>query len=280
MNYQEKYLSTESEQEATERIDKSFSMFSKIVRAVFAEEIHGLIVSGPPGIGKSFQVELAIRFYVGVLKRELEQYEIIKGYATPISVYKALYRHRNEGDVVIFDDCDDALFDETALNIFKAALDGGANKEICWMADSKSLEKEDIPNRFNFKGGVIFLTNIDFENCKSSRLTGHLQAMMSRCHYMDLGISAQRDQLLRIRQLINEGNMLKKYDLTTEQTAQLTTFIFDNADSLRELSLRMVKKIAEIMVSNPDCWEDFVTMTCLKADAKFKKLYLDKEMKT
>ena len=63
---------------------------------------------------------------------------------------------------------------------------------------------------FEFNGGVVFITNIKFDNVKSKKLQDHLQALQSRCHYLDLTIDSMRDRMLRIRQICGQG-MLEKY---------------------------------------------------------------------
>ena len=69
---------------------------------------------------------------------------------------------------------------------------------------------EGMPNSFEFNGGVVFITNIKFDNVKSKKLQDHLQALQSRCHYLDLTIDSMRDRMLRIRQICGQG-MLEKY---------------------------------------------------------------------
>ena len=97
-----------------------------------------------------------------------------------------LYENRDK--LVIFDDCDSVFADELALNILKAALDSGKTRKICWNSDSRLLREEGIPNTFNFNGSAIFITNLKFDNVRSTKIKDHLEALMSRCHYIDLEI--------------------------------------------------------------------------------------------
>jgi len=41
-------------------------------------------------------------------------------------------------------------------------------------------------------------------------------------------------------------------------------FIFNNRSKLREMSLRMVLKIADLKKMNGNKWERYVEMTCMK----------------
>ncbi len=95
---------------------------------------------------------------------------------------------------------------------------------------------------------------------------------------MDLEIGSMRDKLLRIRQIIRDG-MLKPYELSGEQELAIIHYINANADHLREVSLRMVSKIADIVKAKPDNWVDWVEQTTLTKESKFKRLYEKKMTK-
>jgi hypothetical protein len=134
---------------------------------------------------------------------------------------------------------------------------------IHWNTDSRLLRQEGVPNSFEFKGGAIFITNIKFEHVKSKKLKDHLEALESRCHYLDLTIDTEREKVLRIKQIVEDG-MLAKYDFDASAVEELITFIEVNKKKLRELSLRMVLKLADLKASFPDRWESVASMTCMR----------------
>jgi len=272
INYEKLYLDQETDEEAIGRIGNTFDMFEQIVDSVPRGHIRGLIVSGPPGIGKTHTVEEVMYKHFGISDRH---HVIVKGYATPIAIYKVLYQYSAEGNVVVFDDCDDAFYDETALNILKVALDSGERRTISWLAESRCLKLEDIPDRFEFKGNVIFLSNVDFEKSTSVKLRPHFDAMMSRCHYLDLEMGSQRDQLLRIKMVVEAG-LLSKYNLTPMEQNMILDFVGTNFNFLREHSLRIVTKITDIYRANPHNWVGFVENTCLRKQFKYERLYKQK----
>jgi hypothetical protein len=146
----------------------------------------------------------------------------------------------------------------------KAALDTSAQRFISWNTDSRLLRQEGIPDRFEFKGGAIFITNIKFDNVRSKKLRDHLEALESRCHYLDLTIDTEREKILRIKQIIGDG-MLDKYELSEEAKAEVVDFIDANKKLLRELSLRMVLKIADLRQSFPERWQAMARVTCIRA---------------
>lgn len=278
-DYEQKFVTNESEDEAMERIGDTFSMLDKIVDACARSVVRGLVVSGPPGIGKSFGVEKQLE--AANMFRKLEGkdplYEVISGGVSSIGLYQKLYYNRGRDQVLVFDDCDGALLDEECLNLLKAALNSGDKRRISWNKESRVLHTEDIPSSFDFEASIIFLTNIDFERTinKGSRLASHLAAIMSRCHYMDLEIGSLRDQLLRIKQVVRDG-MLVPYNFTADQEQAVMDFVFDNADHLREVSLRVVKKIADLAKADPKGWYEMAESTVLTKEAKFRRLYESK----
>lgn len=56
-NYEQMFVAAETEDEAMNRIEETFLMLDKITDACAKNIVRGLVVSGPPGIGKSFGVE-------------------------------------------------------------------------------------------------------------------------------------------------------------------------------------------------------------------------------
>jgi len=258
----------ETDEEAIERIAARFSILDEMAEAVSTSKVRAMIVSGPPGIGKSYGVEQALE------KQNMFQdiagtnrkFEVVKGAMSAIGLYKKLYEHSAKGHVVCFDDCDAILYDDLALNLLKAALDTGKKRTLHWNTESRTLMAEGMPNSFEFFGGVIFITNIKFDNVKSKKLQDHLQALQSRCHYLDLTIDSMRDRMLRIRQICRIG-MLEKYGMPKDEEERLIQFVFENKHKLREISLRMVLKIADLWKMAPDRYQALATQTCMRPGA-------------
>jgi hypothetical protein len=280
-NYEQAFVQAETEDEAMDRIEETFLMLDKITDACAKNIIRGLVVSGPPGIGKSFGVEKQLK--AANMFREMAgkdpKYEVISGGVSSIGLYQKLYHNRSSEQVLVFDDCDGVLFEEECLNLLKAALNSGDKRRICWNKESRTLEQGDIPEVFDFEGSIIFLSNIDFERsiAKGSRIASHLEAIMSRCHYLDLEIGSLRDKLLRIKQIIRDG-MLTPYNFSPKEEADVLEFVLGNSEYLREVSLRMVKKVADFVKADPTGWMEMAEATCLQRDAKFKRL-LEKRQK-
>jgi hypothetical protein len=167
--------------------------------------------------------------------------------------------------VLVFDDCDSILLDDVALNLLKGALDTGKKRKISWLSDSSVLRREGIPDSFNFNGTVIFITNLKFDKMKSQKLRDHLDALQSRCHYLDLTLDTMRDKILRIKQIANDGQLFEEYEFDTETQEEIIDFMTHNSTRFREMSLRMAIKIADLRKSFPAKWKAMTEVTCMKA---------------
>jgi hypothetical protein len=255
----------ETDEQIMERIGKRFSILDEMTRAAKEGNVRAMIVSGPPGVGKSYGVEQQLEkdsIFDDVAGNN-RKYEVVKGAMSAIGLYAKLYKYSDPKNVVVFDDCDSVLLDDLSLNILKAALDTSKKRYISWNTDSRLLRSEGIPDRFEFKGGAIFITNIKFENVRSKKLKDHLEALESRCHYVDLTIDTEREKMLRIKQIVRDG-MLDDYDMPQERKDDLIEFIDENKARLRELSLRTVLKIADLAKSFPTDWRDYASTTVMK----------------
>jgi hypothetical protein len=212
-------------------------------------------------LGKSFTVERTL----GQWDPNGVNHTIVKGYVRATGLIKLLYQFREEGQVVVFDDADTIFFDDTSLNLLKAVCDTTERRRVSWLSEGKLMDEETgeiIPRTFDFEGTIIFITNYDFDQMieKGHKLAPHLNALISRSHYIDLALKTRRDYLVRIRQVIREGMLA---ELTDDQRNDVMSYIERNHARLRELSLRMAIKIGNLRKSN-DNWERLANVTCCR----------------
>jgi len=255
----------ETDEETIDRLRERFDMLEDMTRATKKGDVKAMIVSGPPGVGKSFGVEKVLGKHdiISTLGDRPAKYEVVKGAMSAIGLYCKLYKHADKDNVLVFDDCDSIFADELSLNILKAALDSKKTRRIHWNTDSYKLRNEGVPDSFEFKGSAIFITNIKFDNVKSKKMRDHLEALESRCHYIDLTIDTEREKMLRIKQITKDG-MLAEYALGAEVEQDIVDFVDVNKKKLRELSLRTVLKVADLAKAFPDKWEAMAENTVMK----------------
>lgn len=258
----------ETDQEAMDRIATRFEILDEMSAACIKGDIRAMIVSGPPGVGKSFGVEQQLEkaSLFDKIANKRQKYEVVKGAMTALGLYAQLYRFSDKGNILVFDDCDSVFGDELSLNILKAALDSGKRRRICWNSDSRLLRDEGIPNAFEFKGSAIFITNLKFENVRSKKLQDHLEALESRCHFVDLTIDTERDKMLRIRQVNRdaEGGLFGDYNFTNNEGEMILNFMEANRTKLRELSIRTSLKIADLVKLSPNKWQALAMNTVMR----------------
>lgn len=258
-------ISTETDEQAIARIRERFDILEQMSEATTTGAVRAMIVSGPPGVGKSFGVEKVLEesALFDKMANRKPRFEVVKGAMSALGLYAKLYQYSDANNVLVFDDCDSILLDDLSLNILKAALDTSKKRTISWNTDSRMLSQEGIPNRFDFKGSVIFITNIKFEHVRSKKLKDHLDALESRCHYLDLTMDTQRDKFLRIKQIVADG-MLDSYDFEDTVPQEIVDYMWQMKSRLRELSLRTVLKIADLRKMSEHNWQRLAETTILK----------------
>jgi len=257
-------VSNETDAEISARLTERFDILTDLAEAAISGDARALIVSGPAGLGKSFTIEKTLEKW----DPTGQDHTIVKGYVRATGLFKLLWQHKEAGKVLVFDDADTIFFDDTSLNLLKAVCDTTDKRVVSYLTEGKLVDEDTamvIDNRFEFEGTIIFITNYDFDAMieKGHKLAPHLQALVSRAHYIDLAMKTARDYMVRIKQVIDAG-LLKGRGLTTEEEKDVVEFITKNQSKLRELSLRIALKVAVIRKSNKKNWEATARVTCCR----------------
>ena len=253
---------SETDEAISARIADRFDILSVLTESCISGDSRALVISGPAGLGKSHTVEHALAQW----DPSGNNYTIVKGYVRPTGLVKMLWSYRNAGQVIVFDDADAIFFDDVSLNLLKAVCDTTEKRTVSWLSEAALIDDDTsvrIPRSFQFDGSIIFLSNYDFDAmiAKGHKLAPHLQALMSRSHYLDLSMKSRRDYLVRIQQVIDQG-LLSHLDAFSR--LQVRLFVDKNADNMRELSLRSCIKLGNLIKSSPDNWQKIASVTMLK----------------
>lgn len=240
-----------------------FGALNTICKQTIDGRNKAMIVSGPPGLGKSHTVLTELQKF----EEKGGTFVVAKGFVRPTGLYKLLYEFRFPHCVIVFDDADSAFQDPVSLNILKAACEIAPKRRISWLTETKMLDEEGdrLPRRFEFEGNIIFITNFDFQAMidKGHPLSPHFEALVSRSLYIDLGLKTRRDNLIRIKDVIAQG-MLKDRGIDERGASEIISFIEEHSEALRELSLRLVVKIAMIKRNSPTEWKTLAKVTCCR----------------
>lgn len=249
--------------ELVKYIQIRFNVLNRQIDRVVKGSLRAFIISGTPGLGKSYGTEQKLEAAAAAGKI---RYVKVKGTMSNIGLYMKLYECRDENTVLLIDDADGIYKDVNALNTLKAALDSSPVRQINYNKISAALNKAKIPMSFEYKGRCIFITNEDFQHHveKKTALSVHFGALLSRSTYLDLGIHGMRAVFARIVQLVVSTNVVTKFGCTEAQVVQMLNWVRANLNNLHELSIRTVERLASSMMDEPDTWEETAQVTLLK----------------
>lgn len=255
-------MNYETDKQIEEKLEERFCIMEILTRSAVDGDSRSLIISGPAGLGKSYTVEQVL----AEVDPNALRHTIAKGYVKPTGLLRLLYKHRAPGQVIVFDDADTIFFDDTSLNLLKTVCDTTEKRVVSYLAETNMVDEdsaEKIPRSFEFEGTIIFITNYDFDAMiqRGHKLAPHFTALISRSHYIDLAMKSDRDYLIRIKQVVKQG-LLR--DLNDNQKADVLRFVDQNSSRMRELSLRMVLKVASIRKMEMPAWESLAKVTCCK----------------
>lgn len=255
-----------------EKQREEFRIAYELAQKVALGEILGLVLQGPPGLGKSFIVYKALAdvdkwlqkktpYVVGSRRYDgngiwTPSYSILKTKITPPALHSALYNSSWKGETILLDDCDAPLRNEESLNVLKSALDTNDPRIVTWSTMAK--QPKDVPAEFIYSGGMIIITNIDFDEVRSPTLRDHLAALEDRCHILKLSLRTTEEKFVRIRSLIENDGFLKELIPNPWVVYQ---YMVDNREKLDEISLRSALKLADLIRLWPVGWERIAQTT-------------------
>lgn len=248
----------ETEDQIRNKLDERFTALSLMAKSAVEGDVRAVVISGPAGVGKSYEIE-------NLIKSMNPYHTIVRGYVRPTGLYKTLYEYRHPGSVIVFDDADSIFNDDISLNILKAACDTTKQRTISWLSEIRMEDEggDKMPREFEFDGTIIFITNYDFDLliARGNKLAPHFQALVSRSMYLDMAMKNNRDYMVRIKQVIEKG-MLRADGHSRSDEQEIVEFIDKNQDIMRELSLRMVVKVAALKRSHPTKWKSLARVVC------------------
>lgn len=233
-------------------INERFGFVTDMVSMLCKGAQASVVITGPGGLGKSYTVTRALEangftdmslldgvYDVGT-KVAKNKFIVVKGHSTPKGLYRLLFE--NKDGVIVFDDCDSVLKDPVSLNLLKGALDSYDRRIISWRADIKD---EDLPTTFEFKGRVVFISNLS-----SSQID---QAIITRSMAVDLTMTTQQ-KVERMRHIMESGEFMPDADM--QHKVDAITLVDLLQDKVKELSLRTLIQVVKIRSSAGNNWRN------------------------
>ena len=246
-------------------IQKRFSMLNILGDAIIQGNMNALMVAGAPGVGKTFELERALE--KAEKNKNIQSYVSIKGTISALILYKTLFENKDKGQIILLDDVDRIYGDEEAMNILKAALDSSVIRKVTWGKNSRFLQDEDVPNTFEYYGQVVFITNVDPDRiiAKDSRMSPHMNALISRSVFLDLCIHEPREIFMRIDQVLKYSTLKEDLNIDENQSSLIIEWMKKHIDRLRSVSIRTVLQLAGFIKTAPNDWEDIAKATLVKS---------------
>jgi len=225
--------------------EKKISLIRRMTEGITTSNVRGLVISGTPGIGKSFNVLSKLDELKGPNKLQVL---ISKGHVTPYQVYKMMHDHSGPECILVFDDCDDVLDNTQSLNLLKAATEYAKHRYVTW--NSTLNGSTNLNDKFEFKGKIIILTN------KRLNDNPHYGAFIDRVHYFDMKCTFE-EKLAKIMTIAKDiCNVITPND----DCHDIIRYLIDNKNRINQdrFSIRNFIKLAEMKALFGDGWEDCV----------------------
>lgn len=226
-----------------EAYEYKIGFMRKMTTGMIEGSVNTFLVSGTPGVGKSYNLE-------GILDKYEEEgtinYTRVSGRITPFAFYEALHANASRKNVLFFDDCDSILWDDTSLNILKAAAELKKTRTISWMSSRNTLDQQ-----FVFEGKILIATNIRMRD------NPHFDAVMDRFHVYELDVSLE-EKLAKIRDIAANSEELREF-CDDSLLDRLIGFIMDRREIINQdkMTIRTFMKLAELSNLLPDDWERY-----------------------
>lgn len=229
-------------------INTRFQFVEDLVGMVATKATASALVTGEGGLGKTYTVIKALEaaglrnidtLAAGVVVNPSKTYKVIKGFSTAKGLFRILAE--NADSILVFDDCDSILKDDNALNILKGALDTFDRRIITW---NTSRDEDDIPRSFEFKGGIVFISNMPLARIE--------QAVRTRAMVVDLSMTTTQ-KIERMALIMKSDEFMP--EVKNDVKAKAFELVAEMKEKCAEVSLRTLIKATKIAASGNPNWK-------------------------
>ena len=268
----------ESEKEVEDRISHRFDVMESMMRRMIRGRIRSMIIQAAAGVGKTFRIERILE--TEAARNTNFHYEILSGGGvTPLGLYKALHRAR-KGGILVLDD-NDSLLEASNLegmNLLKNSLDSSDRRVITWSKSNPDIynihtmpeDPDDgrIPSSFEFKGAMVFITNMDIQGIAESdkKNSSHIKALIDRSFPVNLTIQTLRDKMIWcdyiFRSYMSAG-------MAPDTVEEISTFVRKNQHRFFGISCRIYNDIIALAMDPEEGtgmgWQTIIEVTKFKS---------------
>lgn len=256
-----------SEAEVLAGLMRRFDILSMLTQGAIKGTIPSSVVTGAPGIGKSYTAKRA-------LSTSGAKHAVIGGGISGPGLFSLAWDHREPGQVILIDDGDGVFEDQDTLNLLKGMCDSTADRVISWYKEASWLKEAGIDRTFTYRGSIMFLSNLDFQGIVDNPSTNrkfkaHFEALMSRSMYLDMQLHQRREVAIWIKHLCTKGKLFQMHDVDLKVGDRILTFLDRYHSDLRELSIRtLTAKLFPLAKTSPTGWEPLAEELLLKPGSR------------
>lgn len=213
-------------------IEKHFyipiNYIKNVTQAQEDDGLYSFIWLGNAGLGKTHTTIQELN----KIGEKGKDWEILSGYATPLELYTFLYENKDK--IVVLDDIPSLFDNPISYHILLSILWNVSKvRTVSYLSSSQKLK---VPSKFDFRGKVIFLTNI---------MPKEAESLKSRCLFYETKFSyadkiAVMQEIAKIREIPNE----------------IIDYVVDNTDeTTNNLNFRLLIKIYGLYKMDKTNWK-------------------------
>lgn len=244
-------------------VERTYQRFQSVyvtIELLLEGKLSGMVINGAPGIGKSYRVHEQLE---AARKERAFEPRYLSGYSSPLEFYRVLHETREHKHILVLDDADTILQDETAVNLLKAAMDTKRDRRVSFLTATSS--EFALPAEFVYHGRIIFISNLNWakwldSNNARQAMSAHMRALVSRIVHIDLRLSERDDVLAWVEDVCSKCDVLQdagRVELNKRRVKEIVKWIRLCKDRLKDVSLRTVVNIAPYVEKTND-WRTVV----------------------
>lgn len=216
-------------------LDRFYGSLENYVKMVAKGHSNLLMLDAKGGLGKTYNTRR-------VLSNEMRdnKWRHLKGFTTPVELYRTLWESRADGAVLFLDDMSGITSNTKAIDMLKSATD--TNGPENWVEyrssqgiDHPSIEDAELPQTFNFGGRIIMSFNDTPDN-------PHFDALKDRGHFYQLSFS-YRERLSLIREVAKLSHFSP---LSVEEQQECAEWIASVTNEAMSVTIRTFEHVCDM----------------------------------